>query len=970
MTSLSQAERLARKIGDLVGHPIPDAQAARLAEDYADLCRAASRRLEQCALMIEAAQSLQALQLAETPPPLLDLITVLSFRRANEWRAYCQAHNLHWAEPFYDKYIRLLNETYAKGIAGDHPFYRDYRRAMIKNDDDRAVSILRVIARLNPSDENTREELKRLEEKLVRTKVAALTGALEMGDLAAASSHVARIEASGLPLPSSHPAWQRLQTARCRELLAKAETLRERGAWNEAEALVDEVHALATQNNLQLPASDADLWNSLEEWAGSQRRAYVQDHDFKRAVSALEQEVQTVEKFRNNGVRIKAADVEAAFTALNARWREVEHSGRPLENELADRCEECTGWLQERMASAERRQRAMLAVVALLIIAAIGAVVPLALNWENRRDYIASLSSLESARRVADTQAMVQRIPPKLKSNAAMGAALNSAGEFVSHELALRQNFDDKLAALQKTPATFEQTTERRTEAEKAIASLAPEFQTVAENALANWDSKWKTARNDEISSRLDRAQQFAAGLNPTDGFEAVRTSLVQLQNALSGMDVLLALPPPVDPALDAKFHDLAAQNSHWKAAVQDWERTDASMKQARNFQDYNRALTNLIHSPFATPSQQDAAAEIERLKINDAMLLGELLLPNDRSAWDSLTNSAAWRPVFMPEQPTAEEKSLYLQLRDDKNMHDIYAYELVTNARVGNPYPTHPVFAQGSITRDRGGQETGQVYDPAERRGPVRFLQQTYSDWDYAQVTKLFRTQECDAYERLGLGELIDSNTGNYRKSILQLFDRLNQDENSSAIFRAFVTMKLYEIARMRPMEWGFQWAPDSARHIEHLHDLGAGQLQSGDWMVRDQVAKFEKPLQKYFAEARKVSLENEAESLRQIARQTSEQGFVFAGFIDSEGSPVLHDTTIPAAELWGWDASSSSVQLLFRRASAGGVLEKIGNPMPYTPLLAFPGDRRKILLDAQQAMAQSTGPITSALPPFFSGL
>src|SRR5665213_3719998 len=108
MMTLNQAERMARKIGELVGHATPDAQAARFAQDYADLSRAANRRLEQCALMIEAGQSLQALQLAETPPPLLDLITVLSFRQAAEWRAYCQAHQLPWNEPFYDKYVRLL----------------------------------------------------------------------------------------------------------------------------------------------------------------------------------------------------------------------------------------------------------------------------------------------------------------------------------------------------------------------------------------------------------------------------------------------------------------------------------------------------------------------------------------------------------------------------------------------------------------------------------------------------------------------------------------------------------------------------------------------------------------------------------------------------------------------------------------------------------------------------------------------
>src|ERR1035441_2942693 len=147
MITITQAERLVRKIAEMAGQPVSDTQTAKLAQEYTDLCRAANRRLEQCAIMIEAGQFLQALQLAETPPPLLDLITVLGFRQAAEWRAYCQTHQLPWSEPFYDKYVRLLNSTYGKGIASDHPFYRDYRRAVMKNDDEHALSILRVIAR-------------------------------------------------------------------------------------------------------------------------------------------------------------------------------------------------------------------------------------------------------------------------------------------------------------------------------------------------------------------------------------------------------------------------------------------------------------------------------------------------------------------------------------------------------------------------------------------------------------------------------------------------------------------------------------------------------------------------------------------------------------------------------------------------------------------------------------------------------
>ncbi|HUD83478.1 MAG TPA: hypothetical protein VMQ67_08235, partial [Candidatus Saccharimonadales bacterium] len=506
----------------------------------------------------------------------------------------------------------------------------------------------------------------------------------------------------------------------------------------------------------------------------------------------------------------------------------------------------------------------------------------------------------------------------------------------------------------------------RRAECEQAIATLAPEFQPPARSALGAWDSKWEAVRNGELSSRLARAEQIAAGLNAAGGLDAVRTAVSQLQSALAGLDVLLAQPPPVDAALDAKYRDLAAKAGHWSGVVQDWDATQASLQQAPGMEEYLQTLVHLAESPFAAAAQRDAVAEISRLRINEATLLGELLLPDDKDAWDSLTNTASWPPAFTPGEPSPQEKEAYLKLRDDKNMQDVYAYQLATNSRPGNPFQTHPVFAQGLIIPDRAGQESGLIYDPTERRNALHFTPQTYSDWDYVKVTKLFCTQECDAYERLGLGEWIDSNTGNYQKPVLQLFDQLNQDDDSSAIFRAFVTMKLYEMAQMRPLDWGLQWAPDAARNIRKLEELGAGELQSGDWMVRSQAAKYEKELKMFFADARTVSLEKEAQFLRQLARQTCEQGFLFAGFVGLDGTPVLRQITIPGAEYWGWDARSASVGLLFRRASNGANLAKLGEPMPGTPLLVFPGDRGKILLDAQRA----PDAMAAVLPPFFTGL
>ena len=506
MITLNQAERLVRKIAEMAGQPASDTQSAKLAQDYADLCRDSNRRLEQCAIMIEAGQSLQALQLAETPPPLLDLITVLSFRQAAEWRAYCQSHHLPWAEPFYDKYVRLLNSAYNKGIAGNHPFYRDYRQAVMDNDDDRAISIMRVIARMNPSDANTKEELKRLEEKLLRGKLENLRQALSKGDSAAAQAQLAQIEASGLPVPSAHPVWQQAQLARCQQLLRRAEELRRQDAWQETEALVEEIHAFATQNKVQMPAADADSWTALEAWTMEKRAAYADDQDFQRAVSALEYEVQSIESRQATDARPGLAEAANVYDSLTAKWRETERFNRPLDAALAGRCQQVNDWLLQRIKAATKRKRLVSIAVTVLVLGAVGAAVPFAMDWSQQRDILRRLGTLESSRRVADTEAFVKGVPPRLKTKPKMADGLAHAQVFLAREMELKRTFDTNWSGLQQSDIA--QPGALRAQCEGALTNLAPEFQPAGRSNLMAWDAQWQTVRNSALSERLDRAEQ------------------------------------------------------------------------------------------------------------------------------------------------------------------------------------------------------------------------------------------------------------------------------------------------------------------------------------------------------------------------------------------------------------------------------------------------------------------------------
>jgi hypothetical protein len=245
-----------------------------------------------------------------------------------------------------------------------------------------------------------------------------------------------------------------------------------------------------------------------------------------------------------------------------------------------------------------------------------------------------------------------------------------------------------------------------------------------------------------------------------------------------------------------------------------------------------------------------------------------------------------------------------------------------------------------------------------------------TYSDWDYSGIIKSNRTPECESFERIGLGELIDPNTGNYQKPILQLLDQLNRDDNSNPLFRAYVSMKLFTLAELRPEEWALQWCPAASRHLQALKDLGATDLKSGDWMVRVPIAKYEASLQKCFEQARGVPLEKQAAFLQQLAQQVCQADFTFAGFIDVDGHPVLRRILAPVPEYWGWSSGSETATLLLRKNGGAGPLVKVTEPLPFTPLFIFNGDRRHLFNDKVRDISYPVNRAAEILPPFFSGL
>lgn len=148
--------------------------AAAASADYSRLCRAASVRVRRVGDLLAAGLVNQALWEAWQTPILTDHVGALEFPERAEWRAFCVLHQLMLADDWDAGVVRKLVSLEEQGLPRGHFFYEHFHSAMSRQGVSHAMSVLGLIARLNPQDAEVRNELARMKEAFPR--LALLTG--------------------------------------------------------------------------------------------------------------------------------------------------------------------------------------------------------------------------------------------------------------------------------------------------------------------------------------------------------------------------------------------------------------------------------------------------------------------------------------------------------------------------------------------------------------------------------------------------------------------------------------------------------------------------------------------------------------------------------------------------------------------------------------------------------------------------
>ena len=367
--TLFDIERLVRKISDVLQEPDNPSISPKLAEDFAAACHATNLRLQQCEAMLRAGDRDQAIQLAETPPNLLDCVTALEFRQTDQWRAYCQQHGYPSADRIDARSVHALNECYAQGISTDHPLYAVYRKATLLRNDEEALRALQTITRLNPSDTNASSELTRLDGKVLQAKLSHLEDLLAGSSPDVIVAQIESIEGFGFRNQPAGESWQRAQVIRCRSLLVEGENSRASSNWMEALSTLDFIQRLQTEHKLELGSDLLRRIDHLKTWASGEQAKDQREREFQAGQAELRYLIQQSEEKDTSAREVELAEMKGDYESLHKAWRVLEGFTRPIPEDLAAVFRKRSALLEaEILRRTSIRRRAVIAGVAAVLL--------------------------------------------------------------------------------------------------------------------------------------------------------------------------------------------------------------------------------------------------------------------------------------------------------------------------------------------------------------------------------------------------------------------------------------------------------------------------------------------------------------------------------------------------------------------------------------------------------------------------
>lgn len=1017
------AERLAQQITEAMAQNADRTLLEKLATEYATQCRVANRRLAQCEDMLNNGNESEPLQLAEAEPSLLDLVAALSFDRSEEWRVHCKSKNLPQAETLNERAVKRLNELYSKGITTNHPLYKQYKTAILERDDTKAISVLRAIVKLNPSDKNAKGEMERLEAKIQDDLLNKLKMPVQKRDIGHILTLLSQIETTSWLKPPSGPILDEaialrkqhekaLATIECAALIEKATRLREGNGWAETGGLLQRVQSLCQAHQINLDARLAAKMGELFAWVADQRKAHAEELQFQDILMDLQTRISQGETKGARGTRKGLVALREELGGLSGQWRTLEKFGKPIPIDLPARFKRRTQTIETEIARLTKQHNLVVAVSVLAFLVAAWFSGAFALRaFESSKERQGLIESQKSGR-LAATEKQIEDLrtkKPKLAEMRLLRIQIAQTQSWIEDEKSKKVAFDSMLSELQPyvkadfsnaPPTVIEKQFQQ---AKDQSEMLALDFRSESQAQLLEFQNKFDAylaKHGGELAkiavALLEKGEKIAVSPTLKDlnkPLDEIRQAVKSLQGVIQELDATLdpaINKVPVPSSILSRKDALREKVSPLKTALEKIEKTELDMRNASSAKDYLTALHDYEKGSFQQVAEVRKAREVLDA---EKVLLGfesEMLMPGDAMGWQNFISKP--NAEMKPSDTMPAERAKFLGLRDDDNLRNIFRcaflvedviqHEKIVYSR--GPLKIEKDLTQGTATSIVRYSCSGNLYEPDDTQDSAVFAAKAYSGIEQKTSDKLVITglvpapdsskvsNESLLFSQIGMTTFVNPSNNRFSTSILTILDRLRADKSINPLFKTYMQQRLLELKDIRPYEWGAQWAPAVALHQKRLSQMEVSELSSGDWMVPRRIAQHQKRLADFYQETQMISYMNQAKFFQRLIQSTHSAGLRYGGFIAPDGRLVLTTEAKSASELAGLAKDSLKPALLYSANRKQEGIRLVADPCPFTPLFYFPVDRAKILQECSSSagVKQDDPSIKGFLPPYFTGV
>lgn len=321
------------------------------AQDYADACAQVNDRLRRCDDLLTRGLRSEAIQLAEAPPVLLDLVTLLDFPERPRWEQIVQAYNLTPPPPLRLTSAEAVNKAYADERPLENLLRSHRRLALVRAPLRDRINLLRQLNQMDRTNPAWPEQIGLLERARHQQIESAVGTALQSHNLN---------DLFGLWEELRNPDWQAPPPGPLVERVAD-EVKRhnhERNVQLLESTSVDLARAHATRDR-------AEALKLRDQWlrVSSQIALLPEDPASRRVAPALrwladlEQREAAQVAFQNDVGRLEAAivgDPPASAAELERLYEAVESHGRGVPDDLEARYQDRLNELAARAGQWEK----------------------------------------------------------------------------------------------------------------------------------------------------------------------------------------------------------------------------------------------------------------------------------------------------------------------------------------------------------------------------------------------------------------------------------------------------------------------------------------------------------------------------------------------------------------------------------------------------------------------------------------